>query len=64
MGLPNTSLQAIELNPSFQGQTHSNLPGTSPGYENTMPGCIPAVLHIPFTNYPLKSSNAKFGKVV
>ena len=33
--LPNTSLQAIRLDPRYSGQAHSNTPGFGPGYENT-----------------------------
>ena len=34
---PNTSPQAVELDPSYFKQAHSNRPGTGPGYENTKP---------------------------
>ena len=37
--LSNTSLQAIELNPSCLGQAHSNRPRTGHEYENMEPGC-------------------------
>ena len=33
MELPNTSLQAVELNPSCLGQAHPNRPGTGPVYK-------------------------------
>ena len=48
MKLPITSPQTIKLNPSCLGQTDSiRSPGTGPGYENTEPGCILAVLRVP-----------------
>ena len=40
MESPNTSLQAIEFNPSCSGQAHSNMLGTDPpAYERTEPRC-------------------------
>ena len=64
MELPNTSLQAIELNPSFLGQAHPNRPSTGPGYKNTKPESILTVLHVPSIVCPLRSMDAKPSKVV
>ena len=64
MELPNTSPQAIELNPSCSGQAHFNRPGTGPEYENTEPGRSFAVFRVPFMGCPLRSADAKSGKVV
>ena len=47
MELPNTSPQAIELNPSCSGQAHFNRPDTGPGYKNTEPRFILAILRVP-----------------
>ena len=63
MELPNTSSQAVELNPSCLGQAHPNTPGTGLGQKNMEPGRIFTVLHIPFMICPL-SADAKSGKVV
>ena len=57
MKSPNTSPHAIELDPRCLEQVHSNKPGTDPGYENTEPGYIFAVLRVPFIICPLKSAN-------
>ena len=64
MESPNTSLQAIELNPSCLGQVYSNRPSTGPGYEHTKPGCILTMLRIPSIVCPLKNVDAKSGKIV
>ena len=47
MELPNTSLQAIELNSICSWQAYPNMPYTGPKYENTEPGCILKVLCVP-----------------
>ena len=47
MESPNTSPQAVELDPSGSGQAHSNRTGTGLGYENMEPGCILTVLRVP-----------------
>ena len=49
----NTSLQAIDLNPSCLEQAYFNRPGTGDGYESTEPGCISTVLCVPSTIRPL-----------
>ena len=41
---PNTSPQAIELNPSCSEQAHFNRLDTGHGCESMEPGCTPAVL--------------------
>ena len=64
MKLPNTSLQVVECNSNYSGQVHFNRPGTGFGYENTKPGCILAILRVSFVIRPLKSADAKYGKVV
>ena len=64
MESPNTSPQAVELNPSCLGQAHSNRLGTSPGYKKTEPGCKLTILHVPFIACPLISADSKSGKVV
>ena len=64
MESPNTSSQAVELYPSCSGQAHSNGPSTGPGHKNTEPGSILTVLRIPFMICPLRSVDAKSGKVV
>ena len=65
MELPNTSSQAIELDPSCSGQAHSNrLAGTAAGYENKEPGCILAVLHVSSIVRPLRSEDTMSGKVL
>ena len=48
MESPNTSPQAIKLNPIVRGQAHSNKTGTSQGYENLVSGCILIVIRVPF----------------
>ena len=46
---PNTSPQAIELNPSCSDQAHLNRPGTSRWYKNkTEAGSFLRILHVPF----------------
>ena len=60
----NTSSQTIELNPSCWGQAYSNRPGTVSGYESIEPGCILVVVRIPSMICPLRSVDAKSGKVV
>ena len=62
--LPNTSPQAVELNPSYSEQVHPNRPGTNLGYKNTEPGCIFTIIRIPFMVCPLRSAGAEFSKVV
>ena len=52
-----------EINPSCLGQAQSNKPGTDSGYENTEPGCIFAVLRVPFIIL-LRSPDATSAKVV
>ena len=64
MESPNTSPQAVELNRSCSGQTHSNRSGPGPGYKNTEPGCILAIIFVPSLIRPLRSADAKSGKVV
>ena len=64
MKLLNTDPQAVEFNPSCSGQAHSNKHGIGPRYENTLPGCILAVLCVPFIFHLLRSVDAKSGKVV
>ena len=49
MELYNTNLQAIDLNQSCSGQTHSNWPGIGNRYESTKPECIYTVLCVPST---------------
>ena len=61
---PNTSSQAIKLDQSCSGQAHSNKPGTGPGYENTELECVLALLRVPPIICPLRSTDAKHGKVV
>ena len=56
--------QAVELNTSCLGQAHPNKSGTSPEYKNMEPGSIFTILHIPLMVCPLKSVDAKSGKVV
>ena len=63
MESPNTSFQAVELSPSCSGQSHPNRPGTGPGHKNTEPGKMFTVLRILFIICPLRSADAKFGKV-
>ena len=43
--------------------THFNRHGTGPGYVNTDPGCILAVFYVPSIICPLKTADAKSGKV-
>ena len=64
MESPNTSSQAVKLNPSCSGQAHPNRPGTSPGHKNTEPERIFTVFCIPFMICLLRSADAKSGKVV
>ena len=64
MELPNTSLQAIELDRSYSGRAHSNRLDTGPGYKNTKSGCILAMLRAPSIARPLTSADAKSGKAV
>ena len=63
--LPNTSPQAIELDPSGSRQPHFNWPGTGPGYENAEPGCMYSH-NTPHSsiNHPLRSADIWSGKVV
>ena len=56
MGPPNTSSQVIELNPSCFEQAQSNRQCTGPGYENTEPVCILAVLYVPSIVCPLRNA--------
>ena len=53
MELPNTSPQAIELNPSCLRQAQSNRPGTGDEYESTNPRCILTVLRVSSLIRPL-----------
>ena len=62
MESPNTSPQAVELNPSCSGQAHPNRSGTGPGNKNTEPERIFTVLHILFMICPLRSADAKLSK--
>ena len=64
MKSPNTIPLAVELNPNRSGQTHFNRPGTGPGCKNTEPGRILTIPHFPIMVCPLKSADAKSGKVV
>ena len=64
MESPNTSSQAVELNPSCSGQAHLNRSGTGPGHKNTDFGIIFTVLWVPFMLCSLRSANAKSSKVV
>ena len=64
MESPNTSPQAIEFKPSCLGQAHPNKPGTGPGCKNMEPGCILIVLRVSSIVCPLRSADAKSGKVV
>ena len=65
MESPNTSSQAIELNHSCLKEAHSNRPCTGPGYENTEPECIFAVLRVLSSIIcPLRSPDSKTGKVL
>ena len=50
MESPNTSPQAIELNPSCLGQAYSNRPAIGPGYKNTELGCTLTVLRVSVGN--------------
>ena len=59
MKLPNTSLQVVELNPSFSEQACPNRPGTGLGHKNPEPGRIFTVLRIPFIVCLLKSTDDK-----
>ena len=62
--LPNTSPQEFKLDPiSCLGQAHSNRRGTSSRYENTECRCILAVLPVPSLIRPLRSPDAKSGKI-
>ena len=63
MESPNTSSQAVELNPSCLGQSHPNKPGTGPGHKNTESGRSFTVLRILFIICPLRSADDKSGKV-
>ena len=62
MKLPKTSLQEIKFNPNCLGRARSNT-DTGFGYENTEPGCIFTVLHVPFAICQLRSSDAKLAKL-
>ena len=64
MESPNTSPQAVELNPSYSGQAHPNRPGTGFGHESTEPESIFTVLRVPFVICPFRSADAKSSKVV
>ena len=55
MESPNTSLQAIALDPSCSLQAQSNGLRTGYGYENMEPKCILAVLCISSIIHPLRS---------
>ena len=59
MKSPNASKQAIEFNPSRSGKANFNRPGTGPGYKNTDPGSIFAVLRVPSIVCPLRSADTK-----
>ena len=58
MESPKTNPQAIELDPSCSGHTHSNRPGTGHGYESTELGCILTALRIPSIIRALRSADA------
>ena len=62
--LSSTSLQAVKLDPNCLKQVHPNRPGSGPGGKNTEPGWILAVLGVPSIIRPLRSADAKFGKIV
>ena len=64
MNFSYTNLQAIQLEPSCSGKAYSNRLGTGPEYENTEPSCALAILNIPFIIPPLRSVDAKSGKVI
>ena len=64
MELPNTSPQAIKLNPSCSGQVNCNKPGAGPEYENTEPECTFTIPYIPFMICPLRSPDVKSGEFV
>ena len=64
MESPYTSSQAIELNHSCLKEAHSNRPCTGPGYENTEPECIFAVLRVLSIICPLRSADSKTSKVL
>ena len=64
MKSPNTSSQAVKLNPSCLGQAQPNRPRTSPGHKNTEPGSIFTVLRVLFMIYPFRSADVKSSKVV
>ena len=59
-----SSLQAIEFYLSSSAQADVIRPGTGPGYENTEPGCIYAVPHVPFIICLLRSADAKCSEIV
>ena len=61
---PNTSPQAIKLDPRCSGQAQSNKPSTSYGYENTEPRCRLAVLRVPFIIRQLRSADARSNKII
>ena len=56
---PNTSPHTIVFDPSCSGQAHTNRLASGFGCENTEPGCILAVLRVPFIIRPLRSADAK-----
>ena len=64
MESPNTSSQAVELNPSYSGQAHPNGPGTVSGNKDTELGSIFTVLRHPIMICLLRSADTKSGKVV
>ena len=53
MELPNTNLQAIDLNPNCSKQVHFNRLGIGHGYESTVLGCILTILHVSSVIRPL-----------
>ena len=62
MESPNTSPRVLELNPSCSGKAHPNRPGTE--YKSREPGKILTILHVLFMVFPLRSANAKSGKII
>ena len=64
MKSPNTSLRTIKVNPSCSWQAHSKRPSTGPDYESMEPGYIFNVFRVPSVICPLRSTDAKYGKVI
>ena len=64
MELPNTSLQAVEFNPTCLGQAHFNRPGAGPGYKHKEHECVLTELQIPFIVCTIRSVDAKSSKIV